>query len=160
MELLKEYILSVVSAALLVGITREILGKKSGMGAFIYLISGLLLMAVVIKPIATLDLSELAYHLPLAEVSAEDLILDGQQQFTEGQNAIIKQTVEAYILDKAKEYSAEITVEVTLSNGDVPVPWDVTVRGTVSPYTKMQLIHYIEDELGIPEVNQKWTGPH
>lgn len=159
MESLKAYILSVVSAALLAGIAREILGKKSGTGVLVYLISGLLLAAVVMKPLASLDFADISYHMPLSDISAEDLIADGKRQSVQQKNVIIKQVTESYILDKAKEYHADIQAEVTLSDGDIPVPEYVCIRGAVSPYTKMQLTNYIQDELGIPEVNQKWIGP-
>ena len=69
---------------------------------------------------------------------------------------IIKSETEAYILDTARSLQAEVTVEVSVNEENVPD--SVTVSGAVSPYVRRQLQRIIESDLGIAKENQKWTG--
>ena len=70
----------------------------------------------------------------------------------------IKQRTESYILEKARSLGTEVTVEVTLSTEEMPVPIGVTLTGSISPYAKEQLAQMMEQELGINRKEQIWIG--
>ena len=53
---------------------------------------------------------------------------------------------------------AAVTVEVTLSQDDPPVPEYVEIFGEISPYIKLRLEELIQEELNIAKENQRWTG--
>ena len=73
---------------------------------------------------------------------------------TEAMASIIAEQTEAYILDKAGELGAEVTVRVeTRTGGDgVPVPWSAELTGAQSE----ALASALETELGIPAERQVW----
>jgi hypothetical protein len=68
---------------------------------------------------------------------------------------IIQQT-QAYILDKARSLDAELTVEVFLGDGTIPVPIGVRLEGNISPYARKLLSQMLQDDLGIPAEEQIW----
>jgi len=70
---------------------------------------------------------------------------------------IIKDNVQAYILDKANSYGVDLTVDVTLSEGEIPAPVSVSLTGDVAPYTKRLLSEMIEKDLGIGTEAQIWN---
>lgn len=159
MAQLGKYILSVTAAAIIVGILTSLLDKKSGSAALMKLIAGLFLTFTAIAPIAKLDLSGLSSFVSGFESDGYAASADGEKLARGAMGDIIKNETEAYIMNKAKTYRAELTVEVTLGQTDgIPVPAGVTVAGHVSPYAKAQLQQVMEEELGISKENQRWIG--
>ena len=157
METVAKYILSVTAAAIIVGIVSSFADPKSGSGAIIKLMGGLFLTVVAIQPVVNFDFDALtAFSVnPIAE--GESAAAEGQELAREAMGDIIKSETEAYILDKARTYRAELEAEVELSDDAVPVPVGVVVRGSISPYAKAQLQDLIEEELNIPKEDQIWT---
>ena len=64
----------------------------------------------------------------------------------------------AYILDKAETLRAQLTVQVILSDEELPVPERIYLTGQASPYARSMLQRLIEEELGVPKERQIWTG--
>lgn len=158
MEELGKYILSVTASAIIVGILSSVIDGKSASGALVKLVGGLCLTVAVIRPVVNFDFDALLAF-------SEDFSAEGEIAAAEGQDIsrramadIIKSETEAYILDKAGTYRAELTAEVILSEDSVPVPVEVTIWGDISPYGKSQMQRIIESELNIPKENQVWTG--
>lgn len=156
MEALREYVLSVVSAAILCGMVCSIAGKKGSTGAILKLITGLILTFTVIHPIAQVKLEELTLFTSDLALEAEAASAMGEEIYEESLAAIIKAETESYILDKAQSLNAVLTVDVRLNAQSVPE--EVTVTGQVSPYAKQKLQSIIEAELGVPKERQIWIG--
>ncbi len=70
----------------------------------------------------------------------------------------IKEQVEAYILDEAEALDCALTVNVTLSNDELPIPEKATIAGNVSPYAKKVLSSIMAEQLGIEQEAQIWTN--
>lgn len=157
MDMLRQYFLSVTAAALICGIVTGLLGKKGTAAAFIKLIAGMFLAFTVINPLARLEWDRLTDYVDDISVDSSAAVGAGtaaaQNAFRDG----IKAQTEAYILDKAAAWDAGLTVEVSLSNTDPPVPVAVFLSGQVSPYAKAQLAQMMEQELGISKEDQIWT---
>lgn len=158
MEAIGQYIVSVAAAAILCGILKAILPGKGAASAVLGLICGLFLAFTTIRPLAQVELGDLpvlsnAYWEDAGEVSAE-----GEKIATAAMEDIIKTQTEAYILDKARSFGAELTVELTLSGGSIPTPSAVRLEGNISPYAKTCLERVLEDELGISKEDQLWIG--
>lgn len=158
MEALGKYILTVTAAAIFLGVLRSLTGKKGGIAALLQLIGGLFLTFTVISPVANIDL-DLVFETPW------DLAADGSAIAAQGQalsrdqlESIIKEQCESYILDKALTFQADLEVEVTLSQDEMPVPSAVRLRGSISPYAKNALQQWLQDEMGIPKEDQLWIG--
>lgn len=155
MEALRQYILSVVTAAMLCGIVTGLFPSGTGKQV-VRLICGLFLAYTVLAPISRGELPNLTdFSLGIPEEAAQAVAV-GENLARDSMAEIIKSETEAYILDKARSLQAEVTVEVSVNEENVPD--SVTVSGAVSPYVRRQLQRIIESDLGIAKENQKWTG--
>ena len=158
MEKLGIYILSVTAAALLLGILQSIAGKKGTHVALLKLIGGLFLTFTTIAPIANIELERLLDFPWDFAVQGNAIAQQGQEYAQYQLHGIIKDRCEAYILDKAQTYQADVTVEVMLSQDEVPVPSSVRLQGSISPYARQALQQWLQDDLGVPKEQQIWIG--
>jgi len=95
-------------------------------------------------------------YLSRIQYSAEGIAEDGSKMALDAMADIIKQQSESYILDKALSIGAKIDVNVKMSDDNPPVPKEVILSGSVSPYDKQVISHYITANFGISEENQQW----
>ena len=156
MEQIRQYLLSVIAAAILCGIVNTIIGKKGAYFAIVRLICGLFMALTVISPLVKIQLNDLTDYVNGLSWQANTAVANGEAMALDEMGAIIKAQTEAYILDKAVSMELDIDVEVTLSSEMPPIPCTVTVKGAVSPYAKEVLRKYIANDLGIPEEDQLW----
>lgn len=152
------YVLSVISAGLVIGILRELAGKNGSIGGIIRVICGLFLTFTIIAPVSRLDFSSIDLFIREYSLEGAHYSAQGEADADRTYQAIIKEQTEAYILDKAQSLQVKIQADVTLDESDVPVPVFVCLSGDVSPYAKQQLEVMLEEELGIAKENQKWIG--
>ena len=158
MDGIRQYITSVITAAMLCAVVSAILGKKGTVGALIKLICGVFLALTIIRPVANVEIENiLSFSVPY-EAEAAEAVMAGERMTEDSIGAIIKTQTEAYILDKADALGIKVSVEVTVGAGQPPVPTAVVIRGDVSPYAKGRLKTMIEEDLGITKENQVWTG--
>lgn len=87
---------------------------------------------------------------------AEDAAAMGENLARDSMADIIKEETEAYILDKAADLHANLRVEVTIGEDNLPAA--VTISGEASPYARRQIQAMIANDLGISKENQKWIG--
>lgn len=153
----KQYILSVVAAAIICAIIKTLADGKSTPSYIIKLLAGLFLALTVVAPVAKLELVDITDYIQNFQASADAAVQSGVTYSAAELSAIIKSSAQAYILDKAQSLGAEIVAEVYLNDDLPPVPCAVTLKGQVSPYVKQRLTQCIADDLGIAEENQKWT---
>ena len=157
MDGIREYLIGVVAAALLFGMINTLIGTKGTVGVAIKLVSGLLMLLAVIRPWTSITFDGLFGW-------AEDITADGSGFVTSGKimadeayRASIKQQTEAYILDEAKALECDLTVEVMLSDDDIPVPKQVRLTGEISPYARQTLTNMLLQRLGIGREDIVWT---
>lgn len=156
-EDIRQYLLSVTAAALLCAIINGIVGKKGTYSTAIKLVTGLFMAVTVIAPWLQLEITDFTNYSESLLTEAEDIAASGELMAHKELAAIIKSQTETYILDKATALNLEVTVEVTMSNSDPPIPCAVSLQGAASPYAKQMLSQYIANDLGIPEESQLWT---
>lgn len=157
MEGIRQYLLSVILAAIFCALTVNILGKKGVYTAVVKLLTGLFMAVVVIAPWRKLQITDLSGYLDSLNFEASEIVQEGEDMAAEATASIIKDNIEAYILDKAFSLGLDIQVNVVLTETSPFAPDSVTVSGSVSPYAKQKLQKIISDELGIPEEKQSWT---
>ncbi len=156
MDFLRQYIYAVISGAITCGILMA-LSEKAKIKPIMKLLCGLFLAFTVIRPITRLDLAEwVAVSLPYSQEAAQISSL-GENLSSEALEAIIKESTEAYILDKATALNVSLEAEITVY-GNPPVPTAVWLSGEVSPYAKQQLEAILTEDLGIPKENLQWIG--
>lgn len=155
---IREYILSVCAAAIICSVVTVLTHGKTTVSQLVKLCSGIFLSLIVIRPLTDIDLTVFA-DLTFSHISAaEEAASTGKNLASDALTDIIKGRCEAYILDKAETLGAEITVEVTVSQDDIPVPVTAVIQGNVSPFAKSQLMSLLCNQLGIPKEDQKWVG--
>ena len=155
MEALRQYVISVVAAAMLCGIVVRLFPNGSGKQVG-KLICGLFLAYTVLSPISRVDFSNLPDFSLGCMDDAKDAAAMGENLARDSMADIIKEETEAYILDKAEAYQAQITADVTLTQDGLPE--SVTYTGAPSDEIRQLLENMVTEDLGIPKENQRWSG--
>ena len=152
------YILSVIVAAVLVGLLSTLTNPKTGTGGMIKVICGIFMLTAVIQPLVGFRFEYLTDYAEQSFLEGEDAAEAGKKYSRDAMAAIITEKTRAYILDKAGLYRAEVQVEVELTGDDIPIPERITVKGNYSPKAKTELEAVIASELGVPKECQIWIG--
>ena len=158
MESVREYFLGITGAALVCAVVTVFFDSKNLPGTVIRMLAGIFLTLSVIKPWLSLRLESIWDITDDFRIEGSSVSAAGENYAREAISAGIKNRTEAYILDKANSLGAELKAEVTLSDGEIPVPVGVCLTGKVTPYEKSRLTQIIESDLGIPAEEQIWTG--
>ena len=149
------YILSVTCAAALAAILRAIAGEGT-MGKLTKLLSGLFLAVTVLSPLVKMEIPDPARWLEDYMEEGEAAAQAGEAMAKDYSQSIISAELEAYILDKAASFGADLTVEVRLD--DAGLPESVVLSGALSPADRQTLSRIMEVDLGIGEEAQTWNG--
>ena len=147
---LTQYILTVVTAAMLVGILQSLTGQGT-MGTLTKLLGGVFLALTMLSPVLKLEIPDLAEWFSDVVMDGESLAAEGEAMAADAKEDIIRSQVEAYILDKA---GVDLAVSVELDAAGVPC--GVTLTGDISPHTKNQLSRMLAEDLGLGEEVQQW----
>ena len=156
MSAIGQYILTVVSAAILVSVVTTLIGSKSSTAPYIKLVGSLFIAFTVFSPLLGIRTDGIVGYFSSVDGSADRIIVETQATVHSQKVSIIKAKTEAYILEKAESLGLDISVEIGFDDADSIVPANVRICGPVSPYTKDQLSKVISSDLGIPEEQQKW----
>lgn len=158
MQAIREYLLSVTAAAILCGIATSLLGKKGMIGTTIQLLAGVFMILTVVGPFVNIRFERMLNFSDVLADEADMYVASGEKSARETMSEIIKAQAEAYILDKAETLGVQLSVEVTLSQEQIPVPVSVNLSGNVSPYARQVISEMIEENLGIGTEDQIWTS--
>jgi len=158
MDFIGNYVIKLFAASLICGAVVQLLGSKGSMGSLIRLIAGLFMAVTVISPWAQVRISHISNYFDDVSSGSEQIAMAGEQQARDMLVSIIKERTQAYILDKANSYGAELAVEVSVEGSDTPTPCAVKISGSISPAGKKALSNMIKQELGIPLEEQTWIG--
>ncbi len=156
MEDVRQYLLSLIAAAIICAVIISIIGKKGALTPVIKLLAGLFMLYTALSPWTKLRLDGVISYFSDLELKASVTASDGNASALQSTASIIKEQTEAYILDKASSVGTDISVEVIVEGTTPPAPCYVKISGTVAPYHKQRLSQIISDELGIPKENQWW----
>lgn len=153
---IRQYLLSIIAAAIICGVAVSLMNKKDTQASILKLLTGIFMAITIIAPLTKFDFTNLQdFALGFSE-DAQNAVTVGEEFADNQMRENITQQVEAYIQDKAMDLGADLKIDVELSHQNPPVPLAVTICGAVSPYTKSVLSRYIENNLAIPEENQAW----
>lgn len=155
---LRNYLLSMVAAALLAGILLS-LTPEGSVRRTLRFICGLMLLLTVLGPVVKLDVTKLAENLSELRLRAA-----GQADAAESGNmelmaALIKEQAEAYIWDKAASLGmtpARVEVEMGTEEG-YPCPRSVLITAVCTAAQRRRLTEQIEQELAVPSSKQEWS---
>lgn len=156
MEELKQYLLSVITLALICAVVQTF--QQGPSKTLAQLVCGLILTVTVVKPFLHFDFSEAFDAVLSLPGDAQENAAEGEKMSREALADIIKEETEAYILDKAKELGAEISADIIVSDDDIPVPTAAVIRGTLTAHTRDFLEEVLCTKLGIAKENLTWIG--
>lgn len=155
MRELGQYVVSLTAAALVSGMVLTLI-REGPVRTLARLVCGVFLTITAISPLTRMEFSDLT-------AVEEDYLAEGRSAAALGENLaldsrsqLIKEGLEAYILDKATALDAEISAEVRLDGEGNPV--SVIISGEVSSHIRRRLETVLTEELGISKENQQWTG--
>ena len=156
-KIVKEYLLSLIAAALLSSLICGFIDKNNDHHAVIKLICGLFISITAVAPLANISIPDISTYIGETSFDAQRYIDDGQNASYESMSSIISENLESYILDVANELGAEIQAVIILDDQLPPSPRSVKITGNISPYAKERIKNVITQQLGISEENQIWT---
>lgn len=156
MDSIRQYILSIITAALICSVVKALSGKKTGNGMVVNLICGAFLTVTLLSPWLDWNIQDIKVYTNEIKLDASSILDQAQEQREEEIRTIIKEETEAYILDKASFMEADIEVEIILQE-NAPIPVSVIITGYISPYNRTELSRYIKDTLAITEDAQTWN---
>lgn len=150
---LREWITSVVAAALLVSAAQSLI-PEGGVKRAASLTGGLILLLALMQPVLGADLKRLELDLEPYRAAVRERQEELEQSGETEWETLIAQRTAAYIWDKAEELGLRVSVRVTVEpdTDGVPVPAAVEVTGPPSE----ALAEYLERELGIARERQVW----
>jgi hypothetical protein len=158
MEVLRSYLLSIIAAAVVCWIATALLPKTGSISALGKLLTGVFMTVTILSPVVSWKLPDIGKLTSSFDTDAAEAVSVGKSISQEAISAIIKQQCEAYILDKAADFGAQIEVTVSVTMDAVPIPCGVRISGAYSPYARLRLGEIIHQELGIGEEAQNWIN--
>ena len=158
MNWISAYLLRITIAALVCGIAIHLLGEKETLGRITRLLTGIFMALTVVAPWTSVKFDDLTDYFEDMSAMADGSVSDGEIMARKELEAIIMSRTQAYILDKADSFGADLTVEVILSSSEIPIPCGVRIAGEISPYGKSRLSQMIAEDLAIALEDQIWTG--
>ena len=158
MDSVKNYILSIVGAAIVCGVVKSLINEKTATGQMIKLLCGILITITVIRPLVNISFGTVTGYLDSLSVSGNLYVENGKTLAQNEMAAIIKEQTEAYILDKAAAFGADVEVEILMPADSSWQPDGVIISGSISPYAKERLQKIIAEDIQIPKENQQWIS--
>ena len=157
MDGLRQYLVSVLSAAIICAIIIKISGKKQLSGNMVRLVAAVFLSITVIAPILNLNMPDFTDIFNMTNQDGTQIAGQASNEALQETASIIKDRTKAYIEKKAESYGADIDATITITEPTSLVPDGITIKGNVSPYIRTILSSIISEDLGIPEDKQKWN---
>lgn len=156
MEDLRQYILSLIGAALICCVAKNLVGASGKSKEVIHIVCGIFMAITALSPIVKIEIPDLSSYVQPVFSTATEISHDAAESAKEDRADIIKEQTRAYILEKANSRNMDVDVEVTLDEENL-IPSSITIIGSISPYDKAVLSDYIQKTFDIPEVQQRWA---
>ena len=158
MDDLRVYVLHLTATTLICAVIMRFLKGNSASKIMIKLLCGIVLTCSIIQPVKQFDFNYIREFAVEFQQEADQAVKWGKDTASAAWAESISQGTEAYILEKAKAMEVDLTVEVELSDDEIPVPISVLLTGHVAPYVKSVLSDTISQDLNIPKENQLWIS--
>ena len=101
MDEIRNYLFSIICASLICSIAVAVVGKDTSFGKVVKLLTGLILSVVVLAPMVTIRVDDIALYFESLQLNADDAVQEGIA-FADTQNQVlIKEKTKTYIMEKA-----------------------------------------------------------
>ena len=151
---IRSYLLSVILTAVICGLLPDLL-REGGIKTLLKTVCGLVLTVTVLSPLGEIRL-EFPQENVLFRQEAAFAAADGEEIAHDALTAVIRSKAEAYILDKAALWDADIRVELELSREEPYEPVAARFYGEISDQNKAKLQELLVTEFAIPKEAQTW----
>lgn len=155
MDEVRQYIVSIITAAIICGTVTCLVGKKGNIASIVKFLCGLFMTITAIAPWVNLRLPDDYSFWDTLQAEAQISVAEGEEISAQMQSAIIKEQLESYVLEKANSLELDVSVEISLNDRNLPDL--VIIQGAASPYARNRLSSYICENLGVTEDGLKWT---
>lgn len=153
MELLRQYALSLVGAALISAVLLR-LAPGGTTGSLLRLVCSAVMLCVLLAPLCRVELPDTEGFFEEFFASGELTARAGEDMAREERFSLIKAGLEAYLQDRAAERGCRISADVRLDTQGYPC--SVLLTGEAAPQQRRELSIIITEDLGIPEEDQQW----
>ena len=150
----RAWLTAVVSVTLLLSVI-QMLTPKGSLREITSFVGGLLLLAVLLRPLGSVDLSAVSLDLSAYRQTVEQRQAELEQEGQKELVGLIEAELESYISDKADSMGLIILARITVETdgSGIPVPVSVELTGPESE----GLSRWLETELGLPAERQVWN---
>lgn len=155
MKDLQSYIQAIICSGLICSVIYET-AKNTYAKEQIRAICGIFITLILLQPFTKIKMLSVEKWSAAFSEDAETAAFVGSDMADEALRSSIKREVESYIIGKAEQWNARISVEVVLDRENIPVR--AMLRGEISPQGKHDLEQVMETDLGITKENQQWSG--
>lgn len=149
------YVFRLLCCAVVCGILLSLFPEGRMKGLF-RLFAGIFLTVTLLRPefpVSVPELTEIGSdYLKQGRAAAAEGEMEARQQ----RHRYIKETLEAYILDKAEAIGCRLSVQVELDRDGCPE--QVILSGKISGEDRRKLERILTEELGIAKEEQHWNG--
>ena len=154
MDGIRQYLISVIAAAVICGTVNGLIGQKGSVGSAIKFLCGIFMTITALSPLVQMHIPDEAYFWNAIQADGQIASAEGELVADKMKSEIITTQMQAYILDKAKSLDLSVTAEVMLNNDLLPSR--VVIRGSAAPYAKKMLKNMIIEDFGISEECLEW----
>ena len=158
MEAVRAWLTSVVLVSVLLSAAQSLIPPGTVRKAAGFT-GGLILLLVLLRPVLGADLEHLELDFDHYQAAVEERQEELADTQTEAMASIIAEQTEAYILDKAEELGADVSVVKVQAQWNLDglwVPYSAEINAPDTGSAKAALEGVIENELGIPAERQMW----
>ena len=117
---------------------------------------GIFLTVILLSSFSVVELPDLEEIKGDYLQQAQTAAFAGEEYTRQQYRELIKQRVEAYILDTARQYGCALTVQVEVDGDGYPV--SAVLWGDIMPAEQKKLETRIAEDLGIAKEDQHWNG--
>ena len=157
MDNLRGYLMGILAAALVCALVLRFSDSKSLVGVSIKMVAGFLMLTAVLGPWLELETDGLFTWTDELSTDGSAFVSEGEKMAEDFYRDSIKQQLEAYILDEAKAYQCELSVEVILSDEVLATPRQIRLSGDIAPYARQALTNSLAEKLGLSREDLIWT---
>ena len=159
MDSIRQYIVSIISASIVCAVLKTLLGK-SAYSRIVQILCGTFLVFTFLAPLKHIDLQDAILSFQWDGNISEDAIQRGEDMSRKAIADIISSEVASYVVEKAASFGAEVHVEVTVSDEEIPAPVGIDIIGRLSPYIRSQLEEIISEDIGLTREDMRWNGQY
>lgn len=154
---IKQYILTIICAAVLCILIPSYFSGKSSYALVLKFLCSLFFTVILISPWKDFSIDDYDLFWESALEDAKQATDEGVTAFNQLQAAGITERTKAYILDKAKEFHLDLNVQVELDDSAPPTPENIIISGEAAPLQREKLRLALSGELGIPKERILWN---